>query len=178
MLAFPCNQFGAQEPGTDDEVSEFARSKFDVNFPMFSKVEVNGDGACALYQMLKIGDQKLSGSSRTMRSKMFNAHFMDTHPLVFTRCHFFDKNQISKLAVFHVKPVFLTYQCNIHNKWMAIFTSILYCEFMHSLLKSLFYIISGWSFHIYPLPLIHAFTIKESILHTIRQNRKNDPFFG
>ena len=63
MLAFPCNQFGAQEPGTDDEVSEFARSKFDVNFPMFSKVEVNGDGACALYQMLKIAQPGEDGKA-------------------------------------------------------------------------------------------------------------------
>ncbi len=53
VLAFPCNQFGAQEPGTDEEVLEFATSKFDVNFPMFSKIEVNGDGACDLYEMLK-----------------------------------------------------------------------------------------------------------------------------
>lgn len=53
MLAFPCNQFGAQEPGTDDEVREFATSKFGVTFPMFSKIEVNGDDACGLYKYLK-----------------------------------------------------------------------------------------------------------------------------
>ncbi len=53
MLGFPCNQFGAQEPGTDAEILEFAQSKFGVTFPMFSKVEVNGDGACELYQWLK-----------------------------------------------------------------------------------------------------------------------------
>ena len=53
MLAFPCNQFGAQEPGTDAEILEFATSKYDVTFPMFSKIEVNGDGACDLYQWLK-----------------------------------------------------------------------------------------------------------------------------
>ena len=46
VLGFPCNQFGAQEPGTDEEILEFAQSKFDVTFPMFSKIEVNGDGAC------------------------------------------------------------------------------------------------------------------------------------
>ena len=51
-MAFPCNQFGAQEPGSDEEILEFAQSKFDVNFPMFAKIEVNGDGACELYQML------------------------------------------------------------------------------------------------------------------------------
>lgn len=53
MLAFPCNQFGAQEPGTDAEIHEFALSNYGVNFPMFSKVEVNGSGACPLYQYLK-----------------------------------------------------------------------------------------------------------------------------
>lgn len=53
MLAFPCNQFGAQEPGTDAEILEFATSKYDVNFPMFSKIEVNGDGACELYSWLR-----------------------------------------------------------------------------------------------------------------------------
>lgn len=49
----PCNQFGAQEPGTEAEILEFVQSKYDVNFPMFAKVEVNGDGTCELYQFLK-----------------------------------------------------------------------------------------------------------------------------
>lgn len=52
MLGFPCNQFGAQEPGTDEEILEFAQSNFEVSFPLFSKIEVNGDGACELYQLL------------------------------------------------------------------------------------------------------------------------------
>ena len=53
MLAFPCNQFGAQEPGTDEQILEFATSKYQANFPMFSKIEVNGGGAAPLYQWLK-----------------------------------------------------------------------------------------------------------------------------
>ena len=53
MLGFPCNQFGAQEPGTDAEILDFATSKFDVTFPMFHKIEVNGDGAAPLYKWLK-----------------------------------------------------------------------------------------------------------------------------
>lgn len=53
MLGFPCNQFGAQEPGTDEEILEFVTSNFDVDFPMFSKIEVNGDDAAPLYRMLK-----------------------------------------------------------------------------------------------------------------------------
>ena len=53
MLAFPCNQFGAQEPGSDAEILEFATSKYGVTFPMFSKIDVNGDGACDLYRWLR-----------------------------------------------------------------------------------------------------------------------------
>lgn len=53
VLGFPCNQFGAQEPGSNEEILEFAKSKYDVNFPMFARIEVNGDGACGLYTWLK-----------------------------------------------------------------------------------------------------------------------------
>ena len=45
----PCNQFGAQEPGSEAEILEFVQSNYDVDFPMFAKIEVNGDGACELY---------------------------------------------------------------------------------------------------------------------------------
>jgi glutathione peroxidase len=51
-LGFPCNQFGNQEPGSDAEILAFARAKYQVNFPMFSKIEVNGANACSLYQFL------------------------------------------------------------------------------------------------------------------------------
>ena len=63
VLAFPCNQFGAQEPGTNDEVLEFARSNYDVNFPMFAKIEVNGDGAAPLYQFLTAEQPNDDGSA-------------------------------------------------------------------------------------------------------------------
>ena len=53
MLGFPCNQFANQEPGTNAVILEFATSKFDVDFPMFAKIEVNGDGQSDLYRMLK-----------------------------------------------------------------------------------------------------------------------------
>ena len=53
VLGFPCNQFGAQEPGTDAEILEFATSNYDVNFPMFAKIEVNGDATAELYEILK-----------------------------------------------------------------------------------------------------------------------------
>lgn len=53
VLGFPCNQFGAQEPGTDAEILEFATRQYQVNFPLFSKLEVNGDGASPLYVWLR-----------------------------------------------------------------------------------------------------------------------------
>lgn len=53
VLGFPCNQFGKQEPGSDQQILEFCKGKYDVTFPMFSKVEVNGDDAADLYKELK-----------------------------------------------------------------------------------------------------------------------------
>jgi glutathione peroxidase len=53
VLGFPCNQFGNQEPGTDEEILEFATSTYGVTFPMFHKIEDNGDGAAPLYAWLK-----------------------------------------------------------------------------------------------------------------------------
>lgn len=53
VLGFPCNQFGAQEPGTADEIIDFCSSKFNVSFPLFEKIEVNGPNAHPLYQHLK-----------------------------------------------------------------------------------------------------------------------------
>lgn len=52
ILGFPCNQFGAQEPGSDAEIQEFCTTNFGVSFPMFSKVEVNGEGRDPLYAWL------------------------------------------------------------------------------------------------------------------------------
>lgn len=53
VLGFPCNQFGAQEPGNDEEIKKFCSLTYDVNFPLFSKVDVNGDGALPLFKHLK-----------------------------------------------------------------------------------------------------------------------------
>jgi len=53
VLGFPCNQFGAQEPGTEEQIKDFCESTFGVNFPMFSKIDVNGDNAHPLYKYLK-----------------------------------------------------------------------------------------------------------------------------
>ena len=53
VLGFPCDQFGHQEPGNEDEIRNFCSLSYDVSFPMFSKVDVNGAGAHPLYQWLK-----------------------------------------------------------------------------------------------------------------------------
>ncbi|MCU0783457.1 MAG: glutathione peroxidase [Verrucomicrobia bacterium] len=52
VLGFPCNQFGGQEPGTNEEIKQFCSSKFNVTFPLFDKIEVNGDKRHALYVAL------------------------------------------------------------------------------------------------------------------------------
>src|SRR6056300_1934919 len=53
VLAFPCNKFGKQEPGTDEEIVEFCSMNFNTTFPLFSKIDVNGDQAHPLYTWLK-----------------------------------------------------------------------------------------------------------------------------
>ena len=52
VIAFPCNQFGAQEPGTDASIKKFCSRQFGVTFPLFSKIEVNGEGRAPLYAWL------------------------------------------------------------------------------------------------------------------------------
>lgn len=53
ILAFPCNQFGGQEPGTAEEIENFCKVNFGVSFPLMAKIDVNGDDATPLYQWLK-----------------------------------------------------------------------------------------------------------------------------
>ncbi len=53
VLGFPSNQFGAQDPGSDDEIAVFCQRNYGVSFPMFSKIEVNGDNAHPLYKWLR-----------------------------------------------------------------------------------------------------------------------------
>ncbi len=53
ILGFPCNQFGKQDPGSNDEIMEFCQLNYGVSFPMFGKIEVNGSGADPLYKHLK-----------------------------------------------------------------------------------------------------------------------------
>ena len=53
VLGFPCNQFGGQEPGTAEDIASFCAQTYDVSFPMFAKVDVNGEHAHPLYRYLK-----------------------------------------------------------------------------------------------------------------------------
>ncbi|CAB4732986.1 MAG: redoxin domain-containing protein [Actinobacteria bacterium] len=62
VLGFPCDQFGHQEPGDDAEIAGFCERNFGVSFPLFSKIEVNGDGAHPLYRWLKSEKGGLLGS--------------------------------------------------------------------------------------------------------------------
>ncbi|MFA6961863.1 MAG: glutathione peroxidase [Opitutaceae bacterium] len=61
VLGFPCNQFGGQEPGTEEEIATFCSAKFDVKFPLFSKIEVNGSGSHPLYTLLSGEGAKFPG---------------------------------------------------------------------------------------------------------------------
>ena len=62
VLGFPCNQFGAQEPGSEDEIASFCEVNYGVTFPLFAKVDVNGDGAAPLYKHLKAAKPGLLGT--------------------------------------------------------------------------------------------------------------------
>ena len=53
VLGFPCNQFGGQEPGDAEAIAQFCQTRFDVSFPLFAKIDVNGDNAHPLYAWLK-----------------------------------------------------------------------------------------------------------------------------
>ena len=62
VLGFPCNQFGGQEPGGEKEIAQFCELNYGVTFPMFAKVDVNGDKAAPLYKFLKAEKPGLLGS--------------------------------------------------------------------------------------------------------------------
>jgi len=62
ILGFPCNQFGSQEPGDENEIKNFCSLNYDVTFPMFSKIDVNGKNADPLYDFLKSQKKGLLGT--------------------------------------------------------------------------------------------------------------------
>lgn len=63
ILAFPCNQFGAQEPGDAEEIANFCTLTYDVSFPLFAKIDVNGPDADPLYQHLREQKRGLIGDA-------------------------------------------------------------------------------------------------------------------
>ena len=62
VLGFPCNQFGSQEPGAESDIASFCDLTYGVNFPMFAKVDVNGDNAAPLFKHLKEAAPGMLGS--------------------------------------------------------------------------------------------------------------------
>jgi glutathione peroxidase len=64
VLGFPCDQFGHQEPGADPEIQQFCSTTYDVTFPMFSKIKVNGADAHPLYRLLKAQQPGALGTER------------------------------------------------------------------------------------------------------------------
>lgn len=64
ILGFPCNQFGGQEPGTDDDIQNFCQINYGVSFPIMQKIDVNGDKASPLYEWLKAEKPGLMGLKR------------------------------------------------------------------------------------------------------------------
>ncbi|MDB5515014.1 MAG: Glutathione peroxidase [Tardiphaga sp.] len=63
VLGFPCNQFGSQEPGDAKQIEEFCESNYSISFPLFAKIDVNGDKAHPLYAYLKSERPGVLGSS-------------------------------------------------------------------------------------------------------------------
>jgi glutathione peroxidase len=83
VLGFPCNQFGKQEPGSDAEIAEFCKANYSVEFPMFSKIEVNGENAHPLYKHLTSVDAKPVGTGKI--SWNFEKFILDRHGNVVAR---------------------------------------------------------------------------------------------
>lgn len=82
VLAFPSNQFGGQEPKPENEIKEFVKEKFDVEFCMFSKINVNGDNAHPLYKFLK---SKLGGTLGDFIKWNFSKFLIDRNGVPFKR---------------------------------------------------------------------------------------------
>lgn len=64
VLGFPCNQFGKQEPGSADDIAQFCETKYSVSFPLFAKIDVNGNAAHPLYRWLQQEAPGVLGSER------------------------------------------------------------------------------------------------------------------
>ncbi len=82
ILDFPCNQFGGQAPGTEEEIASFCDSRYGITFPQFSKIEVNGDAACPIFVELAAakpfqGFKGLKGAVMKGPQKMIDKTFGD-----------------------------------------------------------------------------------------------------
>ena len=83
VLGFPCNQFGAQEPGDITEIQNFCSLTYDVTFPLFAKIEVNGSHASPLFQYLKTAAKGFLGSEAIKWN--FTKFLVDSHGTVLGR---------------------------------------------------------------------------------------------
>jgi glutathione peroxidase len=83
VLGFPCNQFGAQEPGNEQEIATFCETNYSVTFPLFSKVDVNGEHAAPLYRFLKSEKPGLLGTEAIKWN--FTKFLVDRHGSVVAR---------------------------------------------------------------------------------------------
>jgi glutathione peroxidase len=70
VLGFPCNQFGAQEPGTSDEIATFCSTRYDVKFPLFEKIDVNGPARHPIYATLVAEQPEAKETDDTFRKKL------------------------------------------------------------------------------------------------------------
>jgi glutathione peroxidase len=83
VLGFPCNQFGQQEPGNEQEIKNFCSLKYNVSFPMFSKIDVNGPNAHPLYRHLKEEKKGILGTEKIKWN--FTKFLVDRHGTVVGR---------------------------------------------------------------------------------------------
>lgn len=83
VLGFPCNQFGSQEPGNETDILAFCSAEYDVTFPMFAKVEVNGPAAHPLFRLLKSSRKGLLGTESIKWN--FTKFLVDRHGKVVRR---------------------------------------------------------------------------------------------
>jgi glutathione peroxidase len=83
VLGFPCNQFGAQEPGTAADIGQFCQRNYGVSFPVFAKIDVNGPAAHPLYRLLKAARPGLFGTERIKWN--FTKFLIDRHGRVVSR---------------------------------------------------------------------------------------------
>lgn len=83
VLGFPCNQFGHQEPGDEAQIKAFCSTRFDVSFPMFARIDVNGPQAHPLYRWLKREARGMLGSTSIKWN--FTKFLVDAHGQVLRR---------------------------------------------------------------------------------------------